>query len=190
MHTSWPVWEDLWQQREEVRRLWRAGAEARHLLQEATRSLERLWSGWPADLQGVDALRRVLPQIGEALLARAHKHGADLLAVPTAVFSQPAVAVVGLPEHDARATYARVRTHRSEFVPLKHRLSGRNRKNLVKLVVDDERDRVLGCHVVAADAAEIIQGFAVALKLGVTKAQLDAVVGVHPTSAEELVTLR
>lgn len=67
---DWPVWENIWQQREEVRRLWRAGTGARQLLQEATRSLERLWSGWPSDLQGVDALRRVLPQIEGAWLAR------------------------------------------------------------------------------------------------------------------------
>jgi glutathione reductase (NADPH) len=114
----------------------------------------------------------------------------DLEHVPTAVFSQPPVAVVGLPEHDARAQYQRIATYRSVFTPLKHRLTGRDRQSLVKLVVDDDSDRVLGCHMVGADAPEIIQGFAVALKVGATKAQFDSVIGLHPSAAEEFVTLR
>jgi glutathione reductase (NADPH) len=115
---------------------------------------------------------------------------ADLNHVPTAVFSQPVAAVVGLPEHDARARYPDLAIYRSVFTPLKHRLSGSAQQSLIKLVVDAQTDRVLGCHMVGGDAAEIIQGFAVALKCGATKRQLDSVIGLHPTSAEEFVTLR
>jgi glutathione reductase (NADPH) len=113
----------------------------------------------------------------------------DLNHVPTAVFSQPAVAVVGLAEHDARARHREVTIYRSVFTQLKHRLSGRPQQSLIKLVVDAETDRVLGCHMVGGDAAEIIQGFAVALKCGATKQQFDSVLGLHPTSAEEFVSL-
>jgi glutathione reductase (NADPH) len=114
----------------------------------------------------------------------------DLNHVPTAVFSQPVVAVVGLPEHEARARYRELLIYRSVFTPLKHRLTGSPQQSLIKLVVDAETDRVLGCHMVGGDAAEIIQGFAVALKCGATKRQFDSVIGLHPTSAEEFVTLR
>jgi glutathione reductase (NADPH) len=110
--------------------------------------------------------------------------------VPTCVFSTPEVATVGLTEAAARARYPSIDIYRSSFRPLKHTLSGRDTRMLVKLVVDAGSDRVLGCHVVGADAAEILQGFAVAIKWGATKAQLDATIGIHPTSAEELVTLR
>ena len=76
------------------------------------------------------------------------------------------------------------------FTPLKHRLSGRDAQSFVKLVVDRASQRVLGCHMVGEDAPEIVQGFAVALRCGATKAQFDATVGIHPTAAEEFVTLR
>jgi glutathione reductase (NADPH) len=146
------------------------------------------------DCLGTSGLTPVAIAQGQAVAQTLFGQGAPprvaLDHVATAVFSQPAVATVGLPEHEARERYAHVTTYRSLFTPLKHRLTGRARKNLVKIVVDAERDRVVGCHVVGADAAEIIQGFAVALQLGVTKAQLDSVIAVHPTAAEELVTLR
>lgn len=113
----------------------------------------------------------------------------DYTHVPTAVFSQPPVATVGYTEEQARAEYDVV-IYKSEFRPLKHTISGRDEKTFMKLVVDRASDRVLGVHIVGADAAEMLQGFAVALKCGATKAQLDATIGIHPTSAEELVTMR
>ncbi len=110
--------------------------------------------------------------------------------VPSAVFSQPAVGVVGLSEEEARELYAGIRVYKSTFSPMKHTLSGRNEKMMVKLVVDDATDQVVGCHIVGPDAAEIVQGFGVAVKARLTKSQFDATMGIHPTSAEELVTLR
>jgi glutathione reductase (NADPH) len=110
--------------------------------------------------------------------------------VPSAVFSQPPIGTVGLTEADARAGFGVVDVYRSRFRPLRHTLTGRPEQTLVKLVVDARSDRVLGVHMVGPDAGEIIQGFAVALRCGATKAQLDATVGIHPTTAEELVTLR
>jgi glutathione reductase (NADPH) len=110
--------------------------------------------------------------------------------VPTAIFSQPPAATVGLSESVARTECSDIDIYRSSFRPLKHTLSGRDERAMMKLVVDGASDRVLGCHIVGADAAEIIQGFAVAMKCGATKAQFDATVGVHPTAAEELVTMR
>ena len=114
----------------------------------------------------------------------------DLSGVPTAIFSQPPCATVGLSEEDARQEYSEIDVYRSSFRPLKYTLSGRQERTMMKLVVDRASDRVLGCHMVGSDAGEIIQGFAVALKCGATKAQFDATIGIHPTSAEELVTMR
>lgn len=110
--------------------------------------------------------------------------------VPTAVFSHPNVATVGLSEVHARDKVGPVRIFRSIFTPLRHTLSGRAEKTLMKLVVDPTTDRVLGVHMVGPDAGEIMQGFAVALVCGATKAQFDATIGIHPTLAEEFVTLR
>lgn len=113
----------------------------------------------------------------------------DYTTIPTAVFCQPNVGTVGLTEEAARAR-GEVRVFTSHFRPMRHTLSGRDERALVKLVVCAESDRVLGVHVVGADAGEIVQGFAVALTCRATKAQLDATIGIHPTLAEELVTLR
>ncbi|QEA12827.1 glutathione-disulfide reductase [Comamonas flocculans] len=110
--------------------------------------------------------------------------------IATAIFTHPPIGTVGLSEAQARERCAKVRIYRSDFRPLQHSLSGRSERTLVKLVVDDASDRVLGAHIVGADAGEIIQGFAVALQCGATKAQFDATIGIHPTSAEEFVTLR
>jgi glutathione reductase (NADPH) len=110
--------------------------------------------------------------------------------IPTAVFTHPPIGTVGLSERAAREKYGAIRVYRSDFRPLQHSLSGRSERSLVKLVVDDASDRVVGAHMVGADAGEIIQGFAVAIKAGATKAQFDATIGIHPTSAEEFVTLR
>jgi glutathione reductase (NADPH) len=110
--------------------------------------------------------------------------------VPTAVFSQPPIGTVGLTEAEARERYRAVDVYKSSFRPLKHTLSGRDEQSFMKLVVDRETDRVLGCHMVGNDAGEIIQGLAIALKCRATKAQFDATVGIHPTAAEEFVTMR
>ncbi len=114
----------------------------------------------------------------------------DHAGVPTAVFSQPAIATVGLTEAQARERHGEIDVFRSSFRALKHTLTDRDERTLMKLVVDRSSDRVLGVHVVGTDAAEMVQGFAVALKCGARKADLDRTVGIHPTSAEELVTMR
>jgi glutathione reductase (NADPH) len=110
--------------------------------------------------------------------------------IPTAVFSQPEIGTVGLSEEKARNMYRRVDIYKAQFRPLRAMVSGRDEKMLIKLVVDMESDKVLGCHILGGDAAEIVQMAAVALKLGVTKAQLDKTMALHPTAAEELVTMR
>ena len=112
------------------------------------------------------------------------------LNVPTAVFSTPNCGTVGLTEAQAREQKFKVDIYRTSFRPLKHTLTGRDDRTMMKLVVDQTTDRVLGCHMVGPDAGEIIQGLAVALNCGATKAQLDATVGIHPTAAEEFVTMR
>ncbi|PUA19186.1 glutathione-disulfide reductase [Glaciimonas sp. PCH181] len=110
--------------------------------------------------------------------------------VPTAVFSHPNVATVGLTEAAARQVYGKLRIFKTQFRPLKHTLSGSGERVFMKLIVDDRTDRVLGVHMVGAEAGEIIQGFAVALQCNATKAQFDATIGIHPTMAEEFVTMR
>jgi glutathione reductase (NADPH) len=110
--------------------------------------------------------------------------------VASAVFSQPPVGAVGLSEAQARERYGEVDVYRSRFRELKHSLSGRDQQTLMKLIVDPSTDRVVGAHMVGQHAAEIIQGIAIALKCKATKAQFDATIGIHPTSAEEFVTLR
>jgi glutathione reductase (NADPH) len=110
--------------------------------------------------------------------------------VPTAVFSEPEVGAVGLTEAQAREQFRQVDIYRTMFRPLKATLSGRDTTILFKLVVDGTSGRVLGCHIVAPDAGEMIQLIAVAVNMGATKADLDATMAVHPTAAEELVTLR
>ena len=110
--------------------------------------------------------------------------------IPTAVFTHPNIGTVGLSEAEARSQCGAVRIYRSDFKPLKHTLSGATERTLMKLVVDATTDRVLGLHMVGADAGEIVQGFAVAMKCGATKAMFDATIGIHPTAAEEFVTMR
>lgn len=114
----------------------------------------------------------------------------DYTGIPTAVFSQPSIGTVGLTEAQARQANKTIDIYVSTFRPLRYTLSGRDEKVLMKLIVDRATDRVLGCHMVGPDAGEIIQGLAIALKCGATKAQFDATVGIHPTSAEEFVTMR
>ena len=109
--------------------------------------------------------------------------------VPSAVFSQPPIASVGLTEADARISYD-VEIYQSRFRPMKHTLSGRDDHSVMKLIVDKKTDRVLGAHMMGVDAPEIIQGIAIAVKAGATKADFDATIGIHPTAAEEFVTMR
>jgi glutathione reductase (NADPH) len=110
--------------------------------------------------------------------------------VASAVFSQPNVSVVGLSEAAARQEYGEVDIYKSTFGSLKHSLTGRDEKTMMKLVVEAASQRVVGAHMVGPEAAEIIQGLAVGVKMGATKAQFDATVGIHPTAAEEFVTMR
>lgn len=110
--------------------------------------------------------------------------------VPAAVFSQPPVGTVGLSETDARKKYGEVDVYRTSFRPLKATVSGRDERVMMKLVVDAKTDRVVGAHMVGADAGEILQGIAIAIKAGAKKADFDATVGIHPTAAEEFVTMR
>ena len=114
----------------------------------------------------------------------------DHTKVPTAVFCDPEVGVIGLTEAEARARFARTDIYRAMFKPLKAALSGRDTTVLIKLVVDGTTDRVAGCHIVGEGAAEMIQMAAIAVTMGATKADFDATMALHPTTAEELVTLR
>ncbi len=110
--------------------------------------------------------------------------------IATAVFSNPTIGTVGLTEEQARAEYGAVDIYREAFRPLKHTLTLSEERTMMKLVVDRATDRVLGCHMVGPDAGEIVQGLGIALKCNATKAQFDATVGIHPTAAEEFVTMR
>jgi glutathione reductase (NADPH) len=114
----------------------------------------------------------------------------DHAIIPTAVFSQPEVGTVGLTEAEARAQFSRVDIYKTDFKPIKATMSGRDTRILMKLVVDGASDRVLGCHIVGDAAAEIIQAVAIAVKMKATKADFDATFALHPTAAEELVTMR
>lgn len=114
----------------------------------------------------------------------------DYELIPTAVFCQPNIGTVGLTEEQARERYGDIDVYSSNFRALKHTLSGSDERTLMKMLVDPGSDRVVGVHMVGADAGEIIQGIAVALKAGATKAVFDATIGIHPTAAEEFVTMR
>jgi glutathione reductase (NADPH) len=114
----------------------------------------------------------------------------DHTEIPTAVFSQPEVGTVGLTEEEARARFSHVDIYKTTFRPMKATLSGRDTRMLMKLVVDGQSDRVVGCHIVGDGAAEIIQAVAIAVKMKATKADFDATMALHPTAAEELVTMR
>ena len=110
--------------------------------------------------------------------------------VPTAVFSEPEVGVIGLTEAQARERLAKLDVYKTTFRPMKATLSGRNTRTFMKLLVDASTDRVVGCHIVGPDAGELIQIVGIAVKMGATKADFDATMAVHPTAAEELVTMR
>ncbi|MCF6299765.1 MAG: glutathione-disulfide reductase [Proteobacteria bacterium] len=110
--------------------------------------------------------------------------------VASTVFSQPEIATCGLTEEQARKQYTEIKCYTSTFRAMKYAMSEITEKTLMKLIVNTQNDQVIGCHIVGADAGEIIQGFSVALKNGISKSQLNKTIGIHPTSAEELVTMR
>jgi len=114
----------------------------------------------------------------------------DYAFIPKAVFSQPPVGTVGYSEGEARAKFSRIDVYKTDFRPMKHTLSGDQGRTYMKIVVDGESDRVLGVHIVGTDAPEMIQCLAIAVKAGVTKRQFDETCALHPTAAEELVTLK
>jgi glutathione reductase (NADPH) len=114
----------------------------------------------------------------------------DHVNVPTAVFSDPNLATVGLSEEAARERHGQVDVYKTAFRALKHTLGGHEERTFMKLVVDAASQRVVGAHMIGPDAGEIIQGIAIAVKLGATKTQFDATIGIHPTAAEEFVTMR
>jgi len=157
---------------------------------------------YATNLAGVHAVGDVIDRVqltpvalAEAMALVDHLFGAggrhvDYDAVPTAVFTHPSIGTVGLSEEAARERYGAVRVFRSDFKALRHTLTGSAERTLVKLVVDAASDRVVGLHMVGDEAGEVVQGFAVAMKAGATKAMFDATVGIHPTVAEEFVTLR
>lgn len=110
--------------------------------------------------------------------------------IPTAVFSNPPIGTVGLAEHEAREKGYDIDIYKSDFKPMRHTLSGRDERTLMKLIVDKKTDKILGAHMCGADAPEIMQGIGIAIKAGATKADFDTTIGIHPTSAEEFVTMR
>ena len=114
----------------------------------------------------------------------------DYEAIPTAVFCQPNIGTVGPTETDARQRYGHIKVFESEFRPMKHTMTGGAERTFMKLIVSADDDRVVAAHMVGPDSGEIIQGLAVAIKAGATKAHFDATVGIHPTAAEEFVTMR
>ena len=135
--------------------------------------------------------------IAEAMCLSANLYGnngkirtMDYENIASAVFSQPNIGTVGLTETQAREKYGEVTIYRSHFRALKNTLSGSADKTFMKLVVDTKTDKVVGCHMLGHDAGEIIQGIAIAIKAGATKADFDSTVGIHPTAAEEFVTMR
>ena len=138
-------------------------------------------------------LTPVAIQEGHALadmLFGGDKRMTNYINVPSAVFSTPPIATVGLTEEEAIEKYGKVDIYDSNFKPLIHTISGRNERSVMKLIVDPGSDIIVGCHMMGADAPEIIQGIAIAMKCGATKSQFDSTTGIHPSSAEEFVTMR
>ena len=114
----------------------------------------------------------------------------DYSNIPTCVFSQPNIGTVGLTEEEAREKYNKIEIYKSSFKPMKLSLSDSDEKTLMKIIVDKKTDRVVGVHMLGPDAGEIIQGIGIAIKAGATKKIFDSTIGIHPTAAEEFVTMR
>lgn len=131
--------------------------------------------------EGTELVRRLYGQGGPEV---------DYSLIPTAVFSQPNIATVGLTQEQAKAEFGDIDVYKSDFRAMKQTLAGGEERTLMKLIVDKASDRVIGVHMVGPDAGEIIQGIAIALKAGATKKVFDSTIGIHPTAAEEFVTMR
>ncbi|MFT5351044.1 MAG: glutathione reductase (NADPH), partial [Gammaproteobacteria bacterium] len=114
----------------------------------------------------------------------------DYANIPTCVFSQPNLGTVGLSEEEAREKYNHIDIYKSTFTPMKLSLTNSDETTFMKIVVDKTTDKVVGVHMLGPEAGEIIQGIGIAIKAGATKAQFDATIGIHPTTAEEFVTMR
>ena len=146
------------------------------------------------DIIQTPALTPVATAEAGVFVSRTYKNdktaSVDYAHLPTAVFSRPQMGTVGMSESAAAKRDIRIRTYKTVFRAMKRSFAGKDWETLIKLVVDEDSGRVLGAHYIGDDAGEIIQGFAVALRMGATKADFDATIGVHPTSAEEFVTLR
>jgi len=143
----------------------------------------------------IDRVQLTPVAIQEAMVLVDHLYGQGLAQIdysdiPTAVFCQPELGTVGLSEEQARAEYGEIDVYVSDFKPMLQTLGGGADRITMKLVVDSISDKVVGCHMVGEHAAEIIQGMGIALKAGATKAHFDATVGIHPSAAEEFVTMR
>ncbi|MDY7099352.1 MAG: glutathione-disulfide reductase, partial [Pseudomonadota bacterium] len=117
-------------------------------------------------------------------------YAVDHSCIPSAVFSHPPIASVGLTEGEARNSLGSVKVYQSDFRPMKHVVAGRSERGLYKMIVDAANDKVVGIHMIAPEAPEIMQAAAVAVKAGLTKADFDATTAIHPTMAEELVLLK
>ena len=145
----------------------------------------------------IDRIQLTPVALAEGMWLAAHLYGKDKPAGPmdyrniaTAVFSHPNIGTVGLSQEEALQKTDAIRVYKSSFRPMRYTLGDKQERSLIKLIVDDASDKVLGLHMAGEDAAEITQGFAVAIKMGASKADFDATVGIHPTAAEELVTMR
>lgn len=143
----------------------------------------------------IDRVQLTPVAIQEAMVLLDHLYGEgqlemDYSNIPTAVFSQPELATVGLTETQAKQQYANIQVYRSDFKPMLQTLGGGSERIFMKLIVDKATDRVVGCHMVGEHAAEIIQGLGIAIKAGATKADFDQTIGIHPSAAEEFVTMR
>jgi glutathione reductase (NADPH) len=128
--------------------------------------------------------------VARRLFKPAEYRPVDYQLIPTAVFSLPNIGTVGLSEEQARAAGHNIKVFESRFRPMQLSFSDSQQKTLMKLIVDADTDRMLGCHMVGPEAGEIIQGMAVAMKAGATKQHFDDTMGIHPTAAEEFVTMR
>jgi len=143
----------------------------------------------------IDRIQLTPVAIKEAMVLINHLYAenndsVDYTNIPTAVFSQPELATVGLNEEQAKLQYNEIQVYRSDFKPMFETLGQCSERTFIKMIVDKATDRVLGCHMVGHHAAEIIQGIAIAIKAGATKSQFDATIGIHPSTAEEFVTLK
>jgi glutathione reductase (NADPH) len=145
------------------------------------------WLIAPSSVQATARLKRAFADTEFGNFPRTISHAN----VASAVFSQPEAATVGLSEEEARAQFGDgVKVYRAKFRPMFHSLTGADEKVMVKLVVEGDHEKILGVHMVGDSAAEIIQGMAIAVKMGAHKKDFDATIGIHPSTAEEFVTMR